>query len=243
MDKRELQSRSAIPLFLQVKSALRRRIDSGIWPPGTRIPSLEEIADEFAVARTTARQAVTELEKEGLIWRKQGRGTFVTERAREMRWLSLVTSWEELLQFLEGTNFTTVVSEERAKLPFVPVTEGKPAGSYNYQRRVHNKDGVPFAVADVYLESSLYKSHQEFLKEHTIVSVFTKLPKSTVALAHQVLTVTTADLEIAHLLDISMEAPVVDIQRFVVGKDGTLLYFSDNVDRADHVKLEMKLVT
>ena len=46
--------------------------------PGAVLPSERELCDEFNVSRGTARQALAELEKAGIVYRKQGRGTFVS---------------------------------------------------------------------------------------------------------------------------------------------------------------------
>src|SRR3546814_19207214 len=75
-------------MYLQLSTLMRRRISVGEWPQDMRLPALEELMQEFGVARVTVRQALALLEAEGLVTRKQGRGTFVTgspERAEERR--------------------------------------------------------------------------------------------------------------------------------------------------------------
>ena len=83
----EAYERSHIPLYAQVAAALRRRIEEGYWVPGEQISPLDELEKEFHVARVTVRQAAELLEKEGLVQRQQGRGTFVigTLRSEERR--------------------------------------------------------------------------------------------------------------------------------------------------------------
>jgi GntR family transcriptional regulator len=58
---------------------MRQTIETGQWAPGQKLPSLEQLSKEFEVALLTARQAVSLLVEEGLIWRKQGMGTFVSK--------------------------------------------------------------------------------------------------------------------------------------------------------------------
>lgn len=67
----------APPLHAQVAAILRERIQSGIWPNGSSLPSEKELCAEFSVARGTVRQALQTLEKDGYLRREQGRGTFV----------------------------------------------------------------------------------------------------------------------------------------------------------------------
>jgi GntR family transcriptional regulator len=67
------------PLYAQVRQLLRERIRSGTWRPGQLLPNEFEIADEFGVSQGTARKALDALAQDGLVVRRQGRGTFVVE--------------------------------------------------------------------------------------------------------------------------------------------------------------------
>jgi DNA-binding LacI/PurR family transcriptional regulator len=65
-------------LHVQLANALKGRIQSGLWPHGSTIPTEKALCDEFDVARGTMRQALQTLELEGYVRRQQGKGTFVT---------------------------------------------------------------------------------------------------------------------------------------------------------------------
>ncbi|NPV54174.1 MAG: GntR family transcriptional regulator [Firmicutes bacterium] len=62
---------------MQIKAYIEREIASGRFEPGKRIPSEAELARQFGVSRITTRQALAELAAEGLLYRAQGKGTFV----------------------------------------------------------------------------------------------------------------------------------------------------------------------
>lgn len=66
------------PRYHQVRAALRRRIETGEWRAGERIPPEPVLMREFGVSRGTVRQAVDALVRHGLLQRQQGRGTFVS---------------------------------------------------------------------------------------------------------------------------------------------------------------------
>lgn len=70
-----------VPPYRQIAEILRRRIDSGKYPPDTRIPTESEIIEEFEVARTTARRAVSVLREHGLIYTVPQRGSYVARRS------------------------------------------------------------------------------------------------------------------------------------------------------------------
>jgi GntR family transcriptional regulator len=67
------------PLYAQVRETLLERIKSGQWKPGQIIPNEFDVAAEFNVSQGTARKAIDTLAADGLVVRRQGRGTFVVE--------------------------------------------------------------------------------------------------------------------------------------------------------------------
>jgi GntR family transcriptional regulator, N-acetylglucosamine utilization regulator len=66
-----------VPRYYQLKEFIRERITSGEWQPGSLIPSERELSERYGISRMTARQSITELVSEGLLYRAQGRGTYV----------------------------------------------------------------------------------------------------------------------------------------------------------------------
>jgi GntR family transcriptional regulator len=69
------------PLYLQVKEQIRHRVALGDWPPGTEIPSIRALAAAISVSVITIKRAYLELELEGVIVTRQGKGSFVAEGA------------------------------------------------------------------------------------------------------------------------------------------------------------------
>jgi GntR family histidine utilization transcriptional repressor len=69
-----------LPRFLLIKQTIKNHISSGSWPIGTRVPSENDLAARFSVSRMTARRALTELDREGLLTRTPGSGSFVAKR-------------------------------------------------------------------------------------------------------------------------------------------------------------------
>lgn len=67
------------PLYLQLKEAIRQKIESGAWAVGERIPSERELCELYQVSRITVRQAIAAAINEGLLFRQQGKGTYVAK--------------------------------------------------------------------------------------------------------------------------------------------------------------------
>lgn len=70
------------PMYLQIIEQVRRRVAVGDWGPGQEIPSIRALAASTRVSVITIKRAYFELEHEGVITTRQGRGTFVSENVQ-----------------------------------------------------------------------------------------------------------------------------------------------------------------
>jgi GntR family transcriptional regulator len=68
---------SHVPYYAQLINLLREQIEQKVWNPGDQIPGEPELCREYGVSRTVVRQTLSELEQDGLIVRRKGKGTFV----------------------------------------------------------------------------------------------------------------------------------------------------------------------
>lgn len=68
------------PLYSQIYNRLVEQINSGVYPPGSKLPSEKELANEYGVSRITSKKAMDTLAVNGYISRTPGRGTFVIKR-------------------------------------------------------------------------------------------------------------------------------------------------------------------
>lgn len=72
---------SVQPLYEQVRDLLVDRISKGIWKPGASLPNEQELAREFGISTGTVRKALHSMERDRLVVRQRGRGTFVVDQA------------------------------------------------------------------------------------------------------------------------------------------------------------------
>ena len=70
-------------LYQQIVDGLKRQVSEGRLPPGTALPSFRVLAEDLLVSVITVKRAYEELEREGLVYRRQGLGTFVAEAAQD----------------------------------------------------------------------------------------------------------------------------------------------------------------
>lgn len=71
----------SLPIYTQLITRLKRAIAAGEYPPGSKLPSVRELAQEAGVNPNTAQRAFTELERDGLIYTQRTSGKYVTEDA------------------------------------------------------------------------------------------------------------------------------------------------------------------
>jgi DNA-binding GntR family transcriptional regulator len=69
---------SPIPYYIQLMDILKEKVRTGIWAPGDQIPGEQDLCEIYGVSRTVVRQALLELELEGVINRRKGKGTFIS---------------------------------------------------------------------------------------------------------------------------------------------------------------------
>jgi len=234
-------SRSNVARYIQLATLFRRRIESGQWATGSQIPTVDDLAAQYGVARATIRQALGILEAEGLITRHRAKGTFVTERVREQLWLDVTTDWRGLLNSREGAVIEVLESEEVRSLPLPPHDVGALADAYLRLRRRHSREGQAFLVADVFIEAEFSRLiPPEAFTTTTAMRLATYLP-SKVGRAQQTITIGTADIETAALLDVPLNAPVCLIDRSVTDEQDRLMLLSKGTYRGDLVRMDMRL--
>jgi GntR family transcriptional regulator len=93
---RALDQVSSRPLYHQLKDLIRESIEQGRLEPHDRVPSEHELVRAYGVSRVTARQALADLAREGLVFRVQGKGSFVARPPVVQRLSSLKGLIEEM---------------------------------------------------------------------------------------------------------------------------------------------------
>src|SRR5919197_1566049 len=160
---------SGVPLYLQLAAAVRQRIYRGNLPPGSKIPSLGALQTEFGVARVTVRQAMDRLEREGLIIRHKGKGTFVKSNGCDRHWLHLATQWESLLDSIRDNQPTQISIDHSPAPPSLGDSDATPALEYVFLRSVQARDGDPYSVVNVHLAKDIYDRDPERFQTRAVL--------------------------------------------------------------------------
>ncbi len=223
----EIFDRSRAPLYVQVAAVMRQRIDSGQWAEGEKISTLEELEKEFAVARVTIRQGIELLRNEGLLNAQQGRGTFVSGRSKNHRWLNLATDFDSLIESLRGNVLKRIQIDESASPPALSEGEGRVADSYVFLRSVQYNGGEPFSVVNLHLDRSIYARDAKRFTRTAALPEIVEMDDVVIAHANQTVTIGVADTETAELLKIGLGEPTADCHLVLIDGDGIAIYVAD----------------
>jgi len=92
-------------LYQQIVDRLKREVSEGRLKPGAALPSFRLLAEELLVSVITVKRAYEELEREGIIFRRQGLGTFVSEQGHDRSRETKLAAAKDLLRegFREAT--------------------------------------------------------------------------------------------------------------------------------------------
>jgi GntR family transcriptional regulator len=151
MKYQTLDKSSHIPLYLQLTEQLTHKIEAGELRPGDKVDSEREISEALRVSRITSRLAIQELLKSGLVYREQGRGTFIAKS--KMRNVQGFTSFTENMLKLGIKPGSQIIIQE-----VIPADEAlarqlhlKPGEPTLHLVRLRTADGHPVAIQYAYL--------------------------------------------------------------------------------------------
>ena len=233
--------RSRVPLYLQVASALQRRIEDGQWRVGDKISTLEELESEFQVARVTLRQAVDILQKHGLVERRQGKGTFVSRTIEDKRWLQLETTWSALIATIQD-NVPRILPVKSPPRPQLVEEDGTPAPAYEYIRSVQSQNKQPYALVGVHLARQVFDLAPDAFRTRAALAVLSELSDVKIARAHQTLVIRTADMVTANHLKMALNSPTAEAHCVVTDDKGVVIYVGEIIYRGDCVRLNIDLL-
>jgi GntR family transcriptional regulator len=235
-------NRSAVSRYIQLATLFRSRIEQRVWKAGQQIPTVDDLAAEYGVARATIRQALDQLEQDGLIDRFRAKGTFVRESANNRPWCEVETDWTGLLLARDEAEIEVLSDRSGVDGAGIPESIATPAPRYRNVRRRHWRHGQPFLLTDVYLDQRLSsKVSKRDLRTKTALKLVASLPGVQIIDARQTLTIAMADVEVAASLQIPLNAPVAHVHRAAIDSNGNLVLVANGIYRGDVVRLDVKL--
>ncbi|MDH3635237.1 MAG: histidine utilization repressor [Gammaproteobacteria bacterium] len=152
----DISKASPEPIYQQIKKTIQRRIESGDWVAGQKLPSENDLVAALDVSRMTINRALRELTQQGLIKRVHGLGSFVAEAPRHASLIELQDIALEIAQDGKRHSSQVLDLEAVSASPDVAAQMELPTGSQVYYlRAVHHQDGLPIQLESRYVNPAV----------------------------------------------------------------------------------------
>lgn len=244
----EIDKESPLPLYHQIKEAFKEKMESGTFAPHQRLPSERELEEELDVSRMTARQALSELESEGYVYRKQGTGSFVAEPKMRHALLKLTSFSEEMKSrgFEPGAKVLDAeVIGPREDL--LNATGADPEENFFRLQRLRLADGEPLAIETSHIRTRFCPGIEEFnFQNSSLYETLKRKYDIDLTRAEQTVEATLADSFEAKKLGIKKKAPLLTVEQTTYmhkknrGEEKAI-EFTRAVHRGDRYKLFVDL--
>ena len=231
---------SALPAYQRIQSIIRKRIDTGQLQPGDAVPSERDLAKTHHVSLMTARHALAFLEREGLVERRRGVGTFVAPPKIHFNKLMSYTEQMAARTLAAGAKilFAKIVNDENeaaARLSLPP-----DSNILKLERLRHTAD-EPFALETCYLNAAEFSGLLEAQVAHeSLFGILERDFKVDIGYADEEVDATAADPRIAELLAIPRREPLLRIRQVIYSTRGKAIMYVLGFYRSDRHNLVIR---
>ena len=240
----QLPSSSAIPLYAQIKEALRAKIVDGTYAPHHRLPSESEMISAFGVSRITVRQAIRDLQNEGLLFSVHGKGTFVAV-PKVSQELTQLQGFNEAMHQLGHETFSDVfglTSHKGSALicAKLGIATGEPVTEIG---RVRYLNREPMSVDYSYLPRDVgSRLSKKSLRDRDLFSLLENELGQPLHSAEVEINASAANAEVAERLGVAPDSPILRIERLTYATPTQPLVFEYLYYRAESFKYKLRIL-
>jgi GntR family transcriptional regulator len=217
---------SILPIYYQIKQAIKTWIIDREFNPGEKIPSEHELAEKFGVSRLTVRQATAQLTQEGFLTSRRGEGTFVTDDVRLIE--SCNFEFHGLIDdffFAQLADIETKSAKIERTVAPKPIREklglGKAEGECVRIERVRSFRGRLLTFSTNYLPVEIGgRIDEKALYEKPLLRILEQDLGIRFVEAVQTIAASFADARTARHLAVQSGSPILFVERVVYGNDG-----------------------
>jgi len=219
-DEMPLVRENATALYQQIADRLRNDIAIGRFEPSGRLPSEAEIGAQFGVSRVTVRLALDELDKDGLIERRKGKGTFIAGK-KVRHELNVLRSFHEILlgQGLNATMRITALRMVATPASLYPLF-GTSRAQCLLLQRLHLIDAEPIALGRSYLPMGRSGLTRREIEQRPTYAIIAALAGTPVVQARMELGAQLAGHDLAKTLQTTAGAALLTMERTSYFRDG-----------------------
>ena len=238
-----LDTSNPTPLYHQLYLLYRQRILSGSLVEGDKLPSESMQERTYGVSRITAKRAMDELAREGLVTRERGRGTIVRY---SMPSSNVSADFTGLMENLIAIGVTTSVEVLSFEYVPVPANVGdalglEPGTIVQKAERRRSNDDKPFSHIVTYIPEGIGRTFdRRDLSDQPILKLIERSGR-TIAQAEQSVSAVAADALLSVILDVPRETPLLKVNRVVYDGNGVAVQYIEVLYRPDVYQLNMRL--
>ena len=231
------------PLYQWLSETLRDDISQGIYKPGDALPTEHELMRRYDLSSTTVRRAVHDLVREGWIYRKAGKGTFVKRDKVEERLLRLTSFAEEMQRRNIKPEFKLVCAKMLVPPAEVATAFQVPSQQNAYLiERIQLANGEPIALARGYwrceIGERLAQHDLDLIPLYAVLEHTLHIP---LVEADESISAAVADADIARKLDIPRRAPLLVRRRLSYTTAMRPVEYTTTFYRADRYEYKIRL--
>lgn len=232
-----------VPLYYQLATLLRERIVTGHYQKGEQLPPQLTLAKDYGVSRLTAREALKQLEGEGLIRQEQGRGTFVTYEHTFTGDMALDGSIDDLITMGLATRVRLLDRRQKPATPELATALGLEVGELVLHcQRLRLFRGEPYCHIHNTLPLDIGRRIEAHRWEEGSVLQYIEdelgLPLRE---AEQQITAALADANLARWLDVRIGAPLLRVDYLIRTENGRAVEQARLYYRGDRYRFTIDL--
>lgn len=234
----ELDSKSPIPLHIQLKEGIQSLINEGHYKE--KIPSERELMDRYKISRSTVREAVSHLVREGILEKVHGKGTFISTKPIE-EWLGNLSSTTETIRNM-GMNPDAKLIEHGRVTPPQEIIETTGFQDAYYIKRIRYADNQPLAIEIQYYPVEIGEKLAKFdIDKGTLFDILEQNLNIKLSEANQIITSSFLSKEDADLLGVPESTNVLNTERLLTDIDDNLIEYYIASFRADMYSFRINL--
>jgi GntR family transcriptional regulator len=241
-DHFQLDHASPIPLYRQLRSSIQQSLASGEWPNDKALPSERELSETLNISRATVRQAIQELELEGWLVRRQGRGTYPSPAKVEQP-LARITSFTENMRHAGITPTSTLISTslEPATGSVARALSLGPSGVVAVITRLRLANGQAIMLEKAHINYTLVPGILERDLTGSLYELLHDTYRLQFAQGQEKLEAILPELWLSKALTLPRNTPVLYTERTVSTIDGIPLEYTQRYGRADKCSFRVNL--
>ena len=231
------EGQNETPLYQRIRTHIRRQIERGAYSADGRLPSEPTLASQFSTTRMTVRHALRQLEEEGLVQRRPGKGTFVGRGPIDTPVVQTrLLSFEEQISEIGGSvtyqllGFSHVAADDKAA-DRLRVNVGS---SLYRVERLRLLNGLVFCLEDRLIVGDIGGSITlDALQKYSVHHIIQVLLGISMAKNDVLIRASVASARLSKLLAIKRGAPLLVREHKISGSNGNPIVYGEAIYRAE----------